>query len=387
MANEEKSAYLFMTEGSSDKEYHLHLMQVPGEGDGWCAYYANGPRARVGRSKPIKEGVFSYEQASALYEAKLKSKLKDGYTPSETGVRFANTEHGQQASGHAQQLPSAVLSDQALQMVDDPLFAAQEKANGERRTIEVISGRVRGINKLGLYVNLPENLVHAFSCFGDGFFDGEQVGSEMHVFDLLSYRGKDMRAMPFGQRYQAMEEDVLADMYKPDNWPIFTLVAAFTRQDKMAMLERVQKSNGEGLVFKRVDGAYEAGRSKSVFKYKFIESCTCVVLQRNQQRSVGLALYNANDFLVPVGNVTVPQNFDLPKEGDLVEVQYLYYNPEGAFEQPVYLGPRVDVLANEANLKQVTRLKPGVTMDELGRRVKAESDEPIAQVMPRQRGG
>ena len=90
---------------------------------------------------------------------------------------------------------------------------------------------------------------------------------------------------------------------------------------------------------------------------------------------------------MPVGNVTVPQNFNVPKEGDLVEVQYLYYNPEGAFEQPVYLGPRVDVLPHEANLKQVTRLKPGVAMDELGRRIKPESEEPLAHVMPRQRGG
>lgn len=376
MANEAKSAYLFMTEGSSDKEYHLHLMQVPGEGDGWCAYYANGPRARVGRSKPIKEGVFSYEQASALYEGKLKSKLKDGYTPSETGVRFANTEHGQQASGHAQQLPSAVLSDQALQMVDDPLFAAQEKANGERRTIEVISGRVRGINKLGLYVNLPENLVHAFSCFGDGIFAGEQVGSEMHVFDLLSYRGKDMRAMPFGQRYQAMEEDVLAGMYKPDNWPIFTLVAAFTRQDKMAMLERVQKSNGEGVVFKRVDAPYEGGRSKSVFKYKFLETCTCIVVGVNQQRSVQLGLLNGAQQKLQVGNVTIPANFPVPVVGDLVEVQYLYFNPEGAFEQPVYLGKRNDIEPHEANLTQITRLKPGVGMDQMGKRTaSSELDE------------
>jgi bifunctional non-homologous end joining protein LigD len=302
-------------------------------------------------------------------------------------VRFSNSEKQNQASGHAQQLPTAVIASQAQDMMGDPLFAAQEKANGERRTIEVVSGRVRGINKLGLYVNLPENLEQAFSGFGDAVFDGEQVGAHMHVFDLLSFGGKDMRALPFGERYQALDEDVLGSMYKSPGWPITLLQAAFTESDKRALFERIQELNGEGLVFKRVDGAYEAGRSKSVFKYKFIESCTCVVLHRNLQRSVGLALYDANDLLVPVGNVTVPQNFDLPKYGNLVEVQYLYYNPEGAFEQPVYLGPRVDVRAHEANLKQVTRLKPGVAMDELGRRIKPESEEPLAQVMPRQRGG
>lgn len=362
----EQSSYLFFTEGSSDKEYHLHLMKID---DGWCAYYANGPRGRVGRSKPIKDGVFTYAVAAKLYADKLKNKLKDGYTPSESGIRFSNTEHGQHASGHEPQLPTSAQREQADSMVDDDCFVAQEKANGERRTIEVISGRVRGINKLGLYVNLPENLVHAFASFGDAVFDGEQVGSVMHVFDLLSYRGKDMRALPFGQRYQALEEDVLASMYKPENWPILTLAPAFTSQDKMAMLERVQKSNGEGLVFKRVDAPYEGGRSKSVFKYKFIETCTCIVLGVNQQRSVQLGLLNGAQQKLQVGNVTIPANFPVPAQGDLVEVQYLYFNPEGAFEQPVYLGPRSDILANEAMLSQITRLKPGVGMDEMGRRL------------------
>ena len=290
--SQEKSIYLFSTEGGSDKEYHLHLRQVQG---GWCAYYANGPRGRVAQSKHIKEGAFSYEQALAMFDDKLKSKTKAGYTQAESGVRFSNSEKQNQASGHAQQLPTAVIASQAQDMMGDPLFAAQEKANGERRTIEVVSGRVRGINKLGLYVNLPENLEQAFSGFGDCVFDGEQVGAHMHVFDLLSFGGKDMRALSFGERYQALDEDVLGSMYKSPGRPITLLQAAFTESDKRALFKRVQELNGEGLVFKRVDGAYEAGRSKSVFKYKFIESCTCVVLQRNQQRSVGLALYSANE--------------------------------------------------------------------------------------------
>lgn len=46
------------------------------------------------------------------------------------------------------------------------------------------------------------------------------------------------------------------------------------------------------------------------------------------------------DKLVGVGNVTIPVNFDVPNEGDLVEVRYLYAFPGGSLFQPVYLGSR-----------------------------------------------
>lgn len=366
---EEKSSYLFMTEGSSDKEYHLHLRPVE---SGWCAYYANGSRGRVGTSKPIKEGVFSLEAATKLYEDKLKSKLKSGYTPAESGVRFTNTEQGHKASGHVQQLPTAITQQQAEQLIGDDRFVAQEKANGERRTIEVVDGVVRGINKLGLYVNVPENLVSAFTGFGDAVFDGEQVGTTYHAFDLLAYRGQDLRNEPFGRRYELLSQEVLAGLGASVYPAVRLLRAAFTAQEKRELLNLLHSLNGEGLVFKDVASVYEPGRSKAALKFKFCESSTCQVLAINQQRSVQLGLLNAAGVHVPVGNVTIPANFAVPAVGELVEVQYLYYNPEGAFEQPVYLGPRNDILPEEANLSQVTRLKPGVGMDETGRRTFAD---------------
>lgn len=374
----EKSTYLFMTEGGSDKEYHLHLRPVAG---GWCAYYANGPRGRVGSSKPIKEGAFTFEDAEKHYADKLKSKLKSGYTPSESGVRFTNTEEGKLSSGHSQQLPTPIAENDLHSIIMSHEFAAQEKANGERRSIEVRSGAVRGINKLGLYVNLPENLVQAFTGFEDALFDGEQVGTTYYAFDLLQYQGRDLRQLAFGERYEILANEVLRSMWTPKENPIELLNAAFTAADKHQMVRRVRENNGEGIVFKHVASPYDAGRSKAAFKYKFCESSTCLVIEVNQQRSVRLGLLNAASEMVSVGNVTIPQNFAVPAAGDLVEVQYLYFNPQGAFEQPVFLGPRNDILPHEATLSQITRLKPGIGMDEMGRRTEVaaqaqEADEP-----------
>lgn len=365
---QEQSTYLFMTEGSSDKEYHAHLREVAG---GWCAYYANGPRGRVCNTKPIKDGVFAYEVALGHFQAKVKDKIKSGYTPSESGVRFTNTEKSGNASTHVQQLPTATNESAAISMVADARFCAQEKANGERRTIEVIDGVVRGINKLGLYVNLPENLIQALAGFKNAMFDGEEIGVTFHVFDLLSYDRVNLRDRAFGERYAMLTEEVLHGLFTTPDWPIKVLTAAFTCEEKAALLAQVKDSNGEGLVFKDVTAPYGGGRSSSVFKYKFKESCTCTVIQANQQRSVQLGLLNGAGEMLAVGNVTIPANFAVPAAGELVEVEYLYFNPEGAFEQPVYLGPRNDILASEANLGQINRLKPGVSMDDLGRRIQA----------------
>jgi len=356
----EKSVYLFCTGGGSDKEYHLHIRAREGA---WALDYANGKRGAVGRSQQ-KLAPTTLEAATKEFDKIVKAKMKDGYTEAESGVRFTDTEHAMRASGHAQQLPTAVDEDGARRLVAHDAYAVQEKANGERRSVDVVGGVARGINKLGLYVNLPENIAAEMASFGDVFFDGEQVGTIYYVFDLLQLGSQNLRARPFGDRYEILAEDLLRTMRRTEPSCIRLLEAAFTPEQKQAMLDRVRSANGEGLVFKDVTEPYEGGRSSSVFKFKFNESVTCQVLGVNKQRSVQIGLLDAAGAMVPVGNVTIPANFEVPAKGELVEVQLLYYNPGGAFEQPVYLGPRNDILPEEATLAQVTRIKPGVQMDE-----------------------
>lgn len=357
---DEKSIYLFFTDGGSDKEYHLHLRQREGA---WAIDYANGRRGAVGQSKQ-KLAPTALDAAAKAFDKIVKSKMKDGYTEAESGVRFTDTEHARSASKHVQQLPTSVDGQALSRLLVHHGFAAQEKANGERRSIEVIGGVARGINKLGLYVNLPENIAQETGAFGDAFFDGEQVGTQYYVFDLLQLGSRDLRGRPFGERYEVLDEELLRSMHRVPRSCIHLLTAEFTTTRKQEMLDRISGGNGEGLVFKDVTQPYEGGRSANVFKYKFTESSTCQVLAVNKQRSVLVGLLDANSQMVPVGNVTIPGNFEVPVAGELVEVQYLYFNPGGAFEQPVYLGPRNDILPEECTLAQVTRLKPGVEMDE-----------------------
>ncbi len=54
------------------------------------------------------------------------------------------------------------------------------------------------------------------------------------------------------------------------------------------------------------------------------------------------------------GNVTIPAGRDIPGEGSVVEVRYLYAYPESnALYQPVYLGPRNDLEPADCELDQL----------------------------------
>lgn len=376
-----QSTYLFFTEGSSDKEYHAHLRRhdeagastLPEDDTGglWVVQYANGPRGKVGTAKNKTAEPLPYAEALKVYEALVKSKKKSGYTEAASGVRFTATEEGAQASGHAQMLPSPIDHETALLLAHDSSFCAQEKANGERRSLEIIEGKVRGINKLGLYTAIPENIAAAFSCLQNCLIDGEQVGTQYYAFDLLSAGSLDLRQSGFSKRYKVLRDAIRAvHKLNPEHTgDVQLLQAAFTTEEKTSLLERIGAEGREGVVYKSVDSAYQPGRSTEVFKYKVLESASCEVIAVNNQRSVRVGLRNVAGAMLPVGNVTIPANFEIPRLGAIVEVEYLYYNPEGAFEQPVYLGERNDVDPDDVNILQIRRLKPGVEMDGMGRRI------------------
>ena len=120
---------------------------------------------------------------------------------------------------------------------------------------------------------------------------------------------------------------------------------------KTAAFERLRAGGKEGVVFKKASAPYKVGRPTTggtQVKYKFYATCSAVVSAINPQRSVSLTLENT-----PVGSVTIPSNFDIPRAGDVVEIRYLNYNPGGALYQSVYLGVRDDIDAGECVLSQL----------------------------------
>jgi len=110
-------------------------------------------------------------------------------------------------------------------------------------------------------------------------------------------------------------------------------------------------------VIKLLDAPFESGKNDNSKKHKFVECATCLVLRKNAQRSVAVGLLDKDGALVDLGKVTIPTNHGVPAVDALVEVQYLYRYDAGAFEQPVYLGPRTDLDRDDARLSQIKRIK------------------------------
>lgn len=374
---QEISTYLYQTKAGMDKEYHIHLRK---QGDKWTAQYANGKRGAVGKTKPIVEGV-SFEEAEKEYSAKLKEKLKGGYTPEESGVRFTNTEFAEQSSGHVSQQPISITEEQAQALINDPDWYMQLKAMGENRPIQIRPEGVRGINKRGLFVDVPETWGPEFQKLGVCDLDGEQIGTTIHIFDATLINGVNLKQYSYMER-EAKLEKLFNEMEQ--SLPSMKLLRpAKTREGKQALLDEVKLKGLEGVVFIHALSSYQDGKSKNKAKFKLVESSTCIVIKKNKQRSVEVGLLDSAGNVVSVGNVTIPESREIPPDNALIEVEYLYFNPGGSFQELTYheLGVRTDVAREECTFAQVTRMPPGrdVEIDLDGNRV----EEPTEVQRPR----
>lgn len=350
---QEKSVHLYFTEGSSDKVYQAHLRSRDG---GWVVDYANGPRGKALRTGTKTVTPVPYEVALVEYERLVASKKKGGYTEDVSGAVYTSSEFAGRASGISPQLSTSIDDDDLDTMLADDLWVTQEKANGERRPLIFKDGQLLGTNRDGLFVDIPDHWGQQIGGLPAAVtFDGEHVGDIYYVFDVLDLNGEDLRPKTLEERLTHLQRIVSAGL------PGFMrlLEPNFGEESKRAHLQWVTETKREGVVFKRLDAAYDAGRSEVSKKYKLVDSSTCIVLAHNQQRSVQIGMTDGVDGpVIPVGNVTIPANKDIPAVGSLVEVEYLYYNPGGSLEQPVYLQQRTDVTRESAVTAQIRRVKP-----------------------------
>ena len=104
-------------------------------------------------------------------------------------------------------------------------------------------------------------------------------------------------------------------------------------------------------MFKDLRASWAAGRPASggnAIKCKFWATCSCVVVKINACRSVEIALGGK-----AFGNVTIPPNHRIPAVGQVIEIRYLYVTGiGGSLYQPVFLGERDDVNAEECTVER-----------------------------------
>ena len=361
-----RAVSLFCREGSSDKVYQCSLQARE---SGWVVEFAFGKRGTALKTGTKTSTPVSYADAAKVFEKLVKEKTAKGYTEDQSGVAYTNTEHSHRASGVLPQLPTAADPLEVPRLLADPAWGLQEKRDGENRLLLIKSGQVRGINRKGLFVDVPQAWADLFSMFPDCLLAGEAVAQTYYVFDLLEFNGADLRGIGFGGRYahlvRLFDQEIANNLRLAGGTLLehFKLIRVFEGHvAKKTVLAAIELENGEGVVFKKLNAEFEAGKCRSALKHKFVESATCVVLRVNQQRSVAVGLRDESGVMVDLGNVTIPLNFTAPAVGDLAEIRYLYRFEDGCFEQAVYLGGRSDLDVEDAVLSQVTRTKKKVAL-------------------------
>lgn len=351
MENSAQSVSLYFKSGSSDKVYHARIDAV--DGGGYVVNVAYGRRMGTLSTGTKTKAPVDHATAVRIFNKLVSEKRSKGYTVGASGTPYLHSEQAGRVSGVLPQLLNVISDTEVDRIVADPQWVMQEKFDGRRLMLRKAGGAVEGINKLGLIVGVAAAIAAAARALpGDFVLDGEVIDDTLHVFDLLSYDGFDLREQAYRDRYLTLTHLIdgagpATHIHYVDCWS--------DGHDKAEQLAQLRERNAEGVVFKRWDAPYRQGRPNSggtQLKLKFVATISAMVTAVNQQRSVGVSLLDGDDWRA-VGNVTVPANQDRPQIGDVVEIRYLYAADGGALYQPVLLGVRDDVEPAECVVAQL----------------------------------
>ncbi|MDP2692742.1 MAG: hypothetical protein Q8O88_03840 [bacterium] len=206
----------------------------------------------------------------------------------------------------------------------------------------------KGFNKKGIEVPLPGSVVKSinFPCL----IDGEIVGEKLYIFDILSFEGESFKERTCEDRTRILRQLAFGTS-------IEVVKTAYTKAEKQKLYDDLKNNNAEGIVFKLKSSPYTTGRPASLgshLKHKFYAEATFIVANITKgKRSVGLELISEGGERIGVGKVTIPPNKEIPQQGDLVEVRYLYAYKGGAIFQSVYKDKRTDCDLTDATTKQL----------------------------------
>src|SRR5579885_189541 len=126
-------------------------------------------------------------------------------------------------------------------------------------------------------------------------------------------------------------------------------------------VKKMHDANAEGFVCKSRNAVYAGGRAGQHFKCKFVVTASFIVGPKPEKkvndghRSIAMYLFDDKRRRF-MGSVGVPDRYRLPKEGEIVEVHYLYCHPgaEGKLIQAKYFGKvRDDIQPAECTVSQL----------------------------------
>ena len=351
---------LYYKEGSTDKVYQVELLP---KDDGYVVNFQYGRRGSTLTCGTKTQDPVDLEKATKAFQKVVTEKKAKGYTEDTSGKVFTMSHNEANNTGLAPQLLNNIEESTLNAYIADPNWMMQQKFDGKRMMIRRTGDKIEGINRRGLTCGLPDVIRDTLleNTKSDFLIDGECVGEIYYAFDYLEDDGTDMRTDTALDRYDALKADF------DDLGPVVIVVPnATSPARKRKLLEEVRSGNFEGVVFKKVNSLYRSGRPNKLgdqLKFKFTATADVVVSKVNDKRSVSMIVYDESGYSVNIGSCTIPPNYEIPEEDDVIEVRYLYVYPNGALYQPVYQGKRSDKALEECLVSQL-KYKAGTEEEE-----------------------
>jgi bifunctional non-homologous end joining protein LigD len=356
----EQNITLYFRQGSSDKVYQA---SIESKGDGFIVAFAYGRRGATLSSGVKTQAPVDLDQAKRVFDKLVAEKTAKGYTPGVDGTPYQQTEKADRATGIHCQLLNPVEEEGLESLIADPAYWMQEKFDGRRLLLLKKGVTVTGINRLGLAIAIPNSLVQfAAECPVDFLVDGEAIGDTLYAVDALRIGSEEITGLRYSERYLRFTNLLASFRHEC----VHLVDTAYAPKQKRELFAQCKKRRAEGVVFKHTDAPYVAGRRASggsQLKYKFCETASFIVGKVNSRRSVALLLFQG-DKIRAAGNVTIPPNHEIPNTGNIVECRYLYaFRESGCIYQPIYLGAREDITAEECTTSQL-KYKMGEAVEE-----------------------
>jgi len=335
---------LFYRQEKSDKVYKAALEEKEGQ---FIVNFAFGRRGATLKTGTKTQAPVPYEKAKKIYDKLVHTKAAKGYVPDEDGSDYVYDSEKVKTGIHCQLL-NPIEEEKTQEYINSEEWWAQEKMDGKRMLVQKTT-ELTAINRKGFSVGAPQSIIDSAAKSDSSFIiDGEAIDDDLFVFDLLALNGADIKDKPYSERYELLVQLNLSGAIK-------IVPAAKSKATKVELFNKMKLENAEGVVFKKHDSHYHAGRPNSggnQLKFKFYDTASVIVSKVNDKRSVGMSLLD-NGKEIFVGNVTISPNKDIPKEREIIEVRYLYAYEGGSLYQPTFLTVRTDIDQKECVLNQL----------------------------------
>lgn len=248
-------------------------------------------------------------------------------------------------------LPREAPIDELVRYVENDYFDLTQKIDGHHCLMHIDDGRIAAIARSGKTLNVKPTVFHPFKTLvvqgGRWVIDGEYLDGKFYAFDIIEANGVCDQLNPYHERRAILE--TLWELWAPGDDA--RLVPSFRGTEaKGEMAQRILSTDGEGVVFKRLDAPFTPTnpatpdrRTRDSIKIKFRRDIDCVVteLRRGGKANMVLSLYDADGQLVEVGECSALTGDGANvKVGDVVQVTYLYATKDNRLYGPPVM-PRI----------------------------------------------